>query len=338
MRAIFIEKPGDTDALRVREVPDPTPRPGEVLIRVKAAGINFADVLARQGIYPAVKKYPVVVGYEVAGVIEAVGDGVDASWRGKSVLALTDFGGYAELAVCDVRYVWEKPAALSFEQAATLPLNYITAWGLLIAMGGLSRSDTVLIHNAGGGVGLAALDIAQHVGAVSIGTASPRKHAFLKSRGCAHCVDYTRADWPAEVMRLTNNSGVELAIDPIGGKNWAQTYSVLRMTGRIGMFGISSAAVGGVRAKFELVKLALAAPFFHPLKLIPGNRGAFGINIHSMYHEHAKFNAWMTEVLRGVGEGWVHPHVDKIFRFDQAGAAHAHIEGRGNIGKVLLVP
>jgi len=338
MRAIYIEKPGDTEVLQVRELPDPKPQPGEVLIRVKASGINFADVLARQGIYPAVKTYPIVVGYEVAGVVETVGDGVDTSWRGKEVLALTDFGGYAELAVCDVHYVWEKPPALSFEQAAAIPLNYITAWGLLIAMGGLGKGDTVLIHNAGGGVGLAALDIARHVGAISIGTASARKHEFLKSRGCAHCVDYTQENWPAQVMQLTHNHGVELAIDPIGGKNWAQTYSVLRATGRIGMFGISSAAVGGLRAKLELVKLALAAPFFHPLKLIPGNRGAFGINIHSMYGEHTKFSAWMAEILRGVGEGWVRPQVDKVFRFAEAGAAHAHIEARGNIGKVLLAP
>lgn len=338
MRAIYIERPGAVDTLNVREVADAKAKPGEVLIRVKAAGINFADVLARQGIYPAVKKYPIVVGYEVAGVVEAVGDGVDARWKGREVLALTDFGGYAELASCDVRYVWEKPKVLSFEQAAAIPLNYITAMGLVVAMGGATQGDTVLIHNAGGGVGLAALDIAKHVGAISIGTASARKHAFLKARGCTHCVDYNQADWPTQVMTLTAHRGVELALDPIGGKHWKQTYSLLAPTGRIGMYGISSAAVGGLKAKWELVKLALAAPFFHPLKLIPGNQGAFGINIHSMYEQHGKFNAWMTTVLRGVSEGWVRPHVDTTFPFSHASAAHAYIEKRRNIGKVLLVP
>lgn len=338
MRAITIERPGPVDVLKIHEVVDPRPGAGEVLIRVKAAGINFADVLARQGIYPAVRKYPIVVGYEVSGIVEAIGDGVDARWKGKEVLALTDFGGYAELATCDVRYVWEKPKTLSFEQAAAIPLNYITAMGLMVVMGGVAKGDTVLIHNAGGGVGLAALDIAKHVGAVTIGTASARKHGFLKARGCTHCVDYAQADWPAQVMKLTHHRGVELALDPIGGKNWSQTYSVLAPTGRIGMFGISSAAVGGLKAKWELVKLALAAPFFHPLKLIPGNRGAFGINIHSMYEQHGKFNAWMGAVLQGVSDGWVRPHVDTTFPFTQAGAAHAHIEKRRNMGKVLLVP
>jgi NADPH:quinone reductase-like Zn-dependent oxidoreductase len=340
MRAITIVRPGAPDrAFEIRETAAPALGANDVSIRVRAAGINFADVLARQGIYPDAPPYPCVVGYEVSGVVESIGSAVDAKWKGKEVLALTDFGGYAEVAKCDVRYVWEKPEALSFETAAAIPLNYITAWGLLIAMGGLAHGDTVLIHNAGGGVGLAALDIANHVGAISIGTASSRKHEFLKSRGCAHCVDYTRNDWPRDVMRLTQERGVELAIDPVGGANWKKTYSVLRPTGRIGMFGISSAATGaGIGAKLSLVKLALSAPFFHPLKLIPGNRGAFGINIHTMYEQHEKFDAWMREVLRGAHEGWVRPHVDKVFKFDQAGAAHAHIEGRGNIGKVLLVP
>lgn len=338
MRAIFITRQGGPEVLEVREIPEPTLGPLEVNIRVRAAGINFADVLARQGIYPGAPPFPCVVGYEVSGVVESIGAAVDPQWKGREVLALTDFGGYAEVAKCDVRYVWEKPAALSFENAAALPLNYITAWGLLVAMGGLARGDTVLIHNAGGGVGLAALDIAKHIGAISIGTASSRKHEFLEARGCNACVDYTRSDWPAKVLQLTGGRGVELAIDPIGGKNWAQTYSVLRPTGRIGMFGISSAAVGGLRAKLELLKLAVAAPFFHPLKLIPGNRGAFGINIHKMYNEHEKFSAWMGAVLSGVSDGWVRPHVDRVFKFDQAGAAHAHIEGRGNIGKVLLAP
>lgn len=338
MRAIYIERSGGVEVLKGRETQAPAPKSGEVAIAVKAAGVNFADILARQGIYPDAPPTPCVVGYEVAGTVTAVGPGVDAAWIGKDVLALTDFGGYAETACVGAAYVWEKPAALSFEQAAAIPLNYITAWALLIAMGGLAAGETVLIHNAGGGVGLAALDIARWRGAVAVGTASPRKHEFLRSRGCAHCVDYTAADWPAQVLRITHGHGVELAIDPIGGPSWKKSYAVLRKTGRLGMFGISAAAVGGIRAKFELVKLVLGTPFFHPLKLIPGNRGVFGVNIHNMYEESGKFRDWMTAILGGVAAGWVRPHVDRVFNFTEAGAAHAYIEGRGNIGKVILAP
>jgi NADPH:quinone reductase-like Zn-dependent oxidoreductase len=339
MRAIYIRNPGKFDVFEVREVPTPKPGPKEVLIDVKAAGINFADVLARQGIYPSAPPYPCVVGYEVSGTVSAIGAEVDQSWLGKQVLALTDFGGYAEQSLCDVNYVYEKPAKMSWEDAAAIPLNYLTAWGLLVAQGGLSKSDTILIHNAGGGVGLAAVDIARHIGATIIGTASPRKHAFLKERGVHHTVDYTKADWPQQVMQLSGNKGVELAIDPIGGDNWKKTYSVLRKTGRMGMFGISGAATSsGLGGKIELVKLMLKAPLFHPAKIIPANKGIYGINIHNMYEEHGKFSEWMQHILRGAAEGWVRPNIDQVFKFEQAGEAHAHIEGRGNTGKVLLVP
>jgi NADPH:quinone reductase-like Zn-dependent oxidoreductase len=340
MRAIQIEKPGKpSDAFKMVELPTPAPAANQVVIDVKASGINFADVLARQGIYPDAPPFPCVIGYEVSGIVSAVGAEVDRKWLGREVLTLTDFGGYAEQVAVGVEYVWEKPAKLSFEQAAAIPLNYITAWGLLVAMGGISRGDTVLIHNAGGGVGLAALDLALHFGARTIGTASPGKHDFLRERGLHDAVDYTRDDWPQQVRGLTGGRGVELAIDPIGGSSWKKTWSVLRPTGRMGMFGISSAATTtGFAGKIELVKLLLRSPMFFAAAMIPSNKGAYGINIHSMYEESGKFDAWMREVLRGVDEGWVRPHVDRVFSFDDVAVAHAHIEARGNIGKVLLVP
>jgi NADPH:quinone reductase-like Zn-dependent oxidoreductase len=334
MRAIYIERSGGPDVLKVRETAAPTPKAGELAIAVKAAGINFADILARQGLYPPAPKTPCVVGYEVSGTVTAAGDGVDRSWIGKPVMAMPHFGGYAESVCVDLAHVWEKPARLGFEQAAAVPENYITAWALLVGLGGLKSGETVLIHNAGGGVGLAALDVALHCGATVIGTASRRKHEFLRSRGCHHCVDYADAAWPDAVRTLAGGRGVDLAIDPIGGPNWKKSYSVLRKGGRLGMFGISAAS----GSKLALVKLVLGMPFFHPLKLMSGNRGVFGVQMHEMYGETDKFRAWMGEVLRGVDAGWVRPHVDKVFRFDEAGAAHAHIEGRGNIGKVILAP
>jgi synaptic vesicle membrane protein VAT-1 len=335
MRAIFIERSGGYDVLKVRETADPQPRAGEVAIAVKAAGINFADILARQGLYPPAPPFPCIVGYEVSGIVTAAGEGVDRAWIGKSVIAMPHFGGYAEQVCVDTAHLWEKPGSLSFEHAAAVPENYITAWALLVGLGGLKRGETVLVHNAGGGVGLAAVDVARHLGATIIGTASARKHEFLRARGCQHCVDYADARWPDTVRELAEGRGVDLAIDPIGGANWKQSYSVLRKGGRLGMFGISSASKGG---KLGLVKLALSMPFFHPLRLIPGNRGVFGVQMHEMYDEVDKFRAWMGHVLLGVEDGWVRPHVDKVFRFDEAAAAHAHIESRANIGKVLLVP
>lgn len=335
MRAIFIERSGGCEVLNVRETPTPTPQAGDIAIDVRAAGVNFADILARQGLYPPAPPTPCVVGYEVSGVVTAVGPGVDAGWIGKAVIAMPHFGGYAEHVCVAATHVWEKPAALSFEQAAALPENYLTAWALLVGLGGLKPGETVLVHNAGGGVGLAAVDVARHVGATIIGTASARKHDFLRGRGVQHCVDYASAGWPAQVRALAGGRGVDLAIDPIGGASWKKSFATLRKGGRLGMFGIAGASQHG---KLGLLKLVLSMPFFHPLSLMPRNAGVFGVQMHEMYDETDKFRAWMGEVLRGVEAGWVRPHVDRVFRFDEAPAAHAHIEARGNIGKVILAP
>src|SRR6185503_20169929 len=224
MRAIVTTANGDTRVMKVEERPDPIAKDGQVLIRVKAAGLNFADILARQGLYPDGPPKPCVMGYEVSGVVEAVGDADEQALLGKRVIALTRFKGQAETVVVPLPQLFEKPESLAFEQAAAIPVNYLTAYGLLIAMGGLRKGEGVLIHNAGGGVGLAALEIARKIGAVTYGTASPSKHDFLRARGLDHPIDYRTQDWLPILMELTGGSGVELVIDPIGGAHWKKSY------------------------------------------------------------------------------------------------------------------
>jgi NADPH:quinone reductase-like Zn-dependent oxidoreductase len=176
MRQIVTTGTGDIDVLKVQEKPDPAPGPDEVVIRVRAAGLNFADILARQGLYPDSPPKPCVMGYEVSGVVEAAGKDVNSSFVGKSVVALVRFGGQSEMVAVKATQMFEKPEQLTFEQAAAIPVNYLTAYALLVVMGSLHAGESVLIHNAGGGVGLAALDIAKKVGAETFGTASPGKH------------------------------------------------------------------------------------------------------------------------------------------------------------------
>src|ERR1044072_8714658 len=156
MRQIVTTANGDIDVLKVQEKPDPTPGDGEVVIRVRAAGLNFADILARQGLYPDGPPKPCVMGYEVSGVVESVGKDVNSSFIGKSVVAMTRFGGQSELVAVKAAQMFEKPAQLTFEQAAAIPVNYLTAYALLIVMGSLHAGESVLIHNAGGGGGVAA--------------------------------------------------------------------------------------------------------------------------------------------------------------------------------------
>lgn len=338
MRQIVTTATGGIEVLRVQEKPDPTPAAGEVVIRVRAAGLNFADILSRQGLYPDSPPKPCVMGYEVSGVIEAVGEDVNSSFVGRSVAALTRFGGQSDLVAVKAMQVFDKPAGLTFEQAAAIPVNYLTAYALLVVMGSLHEGESLLIHNAGGGVGLAALDIAKKIGAVTYGTASASKHKFLAERGLDHAIDYRSKDWQPVLRDLTNGRGVDLIIDPIGGGHWKKSYASLRHTGRLGMFGVSTASANGLAGKLKMLKAVIQTPWFHALPLLNRNRGVFGLNLGHMWHEPEKVAVWMRDILRGVEEGWVQPYVDQAFSFEEVGKAHRYLEERKNIGKVVLVP
>lgn len=338
MKQVLISAYGDPGVLKTIEKEAPQPQAGEVKIRVKAAGINFADILARQGLYPDGPKPPCVVGYEVAGVVETLGAGVDPGLQGMRALALTRFGGYASSVCVAARNVFEIPAAIDFDQAAGLPVNYLTAYQLLVVMGGLKKDESVLIHNAGGGVGLAALDIARYIGAKTFGTSSPGKHAFLQKRGLDFAIDYRTHDFLKEVNRLTAGRGCELVIDPLGGSHWKKSYKALRATGRLGMFGISTLTQSGMARPLRFLKLMLQLPWYNPVMLMNANKSVFGVNLGHLWHEPEKIQDWMRHILQGVDEGWARPHVDRTFSFEKAGEAHAYIEDRKNIGKVVLVP
>ena len=338
MRAIVTTANGDVSVMKVEERPDLQPKTGQVLVRVKAAGLNFADILARQGLYPDGPPKPCVMGYEASGIVESVGDDVDQNLIGKAVIAMTRFGGQAELVAVPVTQVFAKPDELTFEQAAAIPVNYLTAWALLVTMGGLKKDEAVLIHNAGGGVGLAALDIAKHIGAKTFGTASTGKHEFLRARGLDHPIDYRNQDWLPILKGLTNGRGVELVIDPLGGPSWKKSYQALRTTGRMGVFGMSVASASGIKGKLRALKAIASMPRFNPIGLMNRNKGVFGLNLGHMWGEGEKVASWTGEIMRGVAEGWIRPHVDRAFPFDQIADAHTYIESRKNIGKVVLVP
>ncbi len=338
MRQIFITKVGGPEVLQIREASNPIPKAGEVAIAVKAAGINFADIMARKGLYPDAPKLPCVVGYEVAGEVAALGAGVNHVAISQAVFAMTRFGGYADYICVPGSHVFPKPPALSFEAAAALPVNYLTAYQLLVVMGSLQAGESVLIHNAGGGVGIAALDLAKHIDAITYGTASASKHAFLRARGLDHAIDYRTQDWLKVVRELTNGRGVELVLDPIGGAHWRKSYKALRASGRLGMSGISTASSANSNSKLGLLKMVLQMPWYNPVGLMNGNKGVFGVNLGHLWREEEKVLGWMKALIAAVEEGWIRPHVDRIFPFAQAGEAHAYMEERKNIGKVLLRP
>ncbi len=336
MKQVVISRHGDVGVLQVRESADPEPAADEVVIKVKASGVNFADILARKGLYPDAPKPPCVVGYEVAGIVKQTGRHIVDFKAGDRALALTRFNGYADSVCVPARQVFAIPASLSFEQAAALPVNYLTAYQLLVTMGGLQEGESILLHNAGGGVGLAALDIALQIGAVTYGTASAGKHTFLKERGLQVAIDYHQSDFETEIMALTEGRGVELIIDPIGGKSWKKNYRCLRATGRLGMFGVSTVSGGQSGKIWPFLKLLSQMPWYNPVQLMNANKGVFGVNVGRLWREGEKVKGWMAALLEGLQAGWIRPYVDTTFPLSEAGRAHRYIEDRKNKGKVVL--
>ena len=245
MRAIWITSAGGPGALQVRETADCEAGPGQVRIRVRAAGLNFADVMAAQGLYPDAPKPPCVVGYEAAGVVDALGGGVLDHAVGQRVVALTHFGGHADVVCVPARQVFQIPDEMSFEEAAALPVNYLTAYHMLFRVACVRPGERVLVHMAAGGVGLAVLQLCRTVeGLVVFGTASAGKHEMLRAEGCAHPIDYRTVDYAAEVRRLTAGEGVDVVLDPLGGNDWRKGLKLLRPCGRLVAFGFANLASG----------------------------------------------------------------------------------------------
>ena len=248
-----------------------------------------------------------------------MGPGADPGLQGMRVLALTRFGGYASSVCVAAHNVFKIPAAIDFNQAAGVPVNYLTAYQLLVVMGGLKKDESVLIHNAGGGVGLAALDIARHIGAQTFGTSSPGKHAFLKKRGLDHPIDYRAYDFLKEVNRLTEGRGCELVIDPLGGSHWKKSYKALRATGRLGMFGVSTLTQSGMARPLRFIKLMLQMPWYNPVMLMNGNKSVFGVNLGHLWDESEKVQGWMRHVLEGVKTGGRGPMWTRSFLSSRPG-------------------
>ncbi len=334
---------GGYDVLQVLERPDPAVGPGEVRIEVKAAGINFADTMARLGLYPDAPKPPCVMGYEVAGVIESIGDGVSMHAVGDRVVAGTRFGGQAELITVPEEQALPLPERLSFEQGAAFPVNYGTAYAALVLMGSLREGTRVLIHAAAGGVGIAATQIARNAGAEIFGTASPGKHEAIRAQGVAHPIDYRNQDFEEEAMRITGGEGVDLIIDALGPTSFRKDYRLLRPGGRLVMYGLSEIANERGRdipaALKSLAKMPLATiPWWKSLALMNENKGVFGLNMLKWWEREGSLDRVTEPLMDDLETGRLEPVVAEAFPFEKAGDAHRFIAERRNVGKVVLFP
>jgi len=340
-RVVQIPRFGSPEVLREAELPLPFPGPGEVQLKVLAAGVNFADLLQRAGLYGTVPPRPYAPGFEVAGEVVETGDGVTRWHPGDRVVALLRFGGYARDVVVPQNQIFPCPQGLSAAEAAGVPVVFLTAWVALFETGHARAGDRVLVLGAGGGVGTAAVQMAVDRGLEVFGTAgTPEKRAFvvgeLKARACYD----SRGSWEKDVWAaLGEERCLDIALDPVGGAATRACRRMLGPLGRLVFYGMSDALPNRKRSWLKALLARIRTPSIHPLSLVAKNQGIFGIHLLHLKEKEALLEPAMEEIFAGITEGRWKPIMDRSFPLNREGAVEAHkfLHDRRNLGKVVLV-
>ncbi|WP_435360259.1 quinone oxidoreductase family protein [Haloarchaeobius sp. DFWS5] len=323
MRVIEVTEYGESDALEVVEDEIPEPGPGEVRIEVEAAGINFADIMQRRGHYPGGPDVPFRPGFEAAGTIDAVGEGV-AYEEGMRVVGMVGVGGYAEYAVTDAESLFPIPDGMSFAEAAGFPVQFLTAHNCLFGWGGLEEGESVLIQAAAGGVGTAAVQLASRAGAEVFGTASTQEKRDLAAElGCDHPIDYTSEDFVEVVHEHTDGEGVDLALDGVGDDVFDGCIRATKDFGRVVPYGAAS----GVPGTIDTTEM-----FFRNQSIIGYHLGK------AMQTRPQKVLEAVPDLTEGLESGELEVVVGETFALEDAAKAHQYIEDRKSSGKVVLEP
>ncbi len=335
MKQLVIPRYGPPEVLEVRDAPDPAVAPGTVRIRVRAAGVNFSDLLARQGLYPDAPKPPCTIGYEVAGVVDTVGPGVTTARAGDRVVATTRFGGQSELVVVPATAVFPLPEGWTFEHGAAFPVVYLTAHHMLVRVAAARRGETVLVHAAAGGVGLAVAELGRIFGLRVLGLASAGKHGILREYG-VEPFDSRDPRWFDAVRRVAAR-GVDVVLDAVGGDSWRHGYRLLAPAGRLVCYGASVLSEGSRRNMVRTIWRVLRFPRFGPLALMNDNKSVAGVNLGHIWNDEALLAPQVEALLGYARAGKLTPRVDRTFPLAEAAAAHRYIHERRNIGKVVLL-
>lgn len=335
MQAIEIKRFGGPEVLRLVEKPSPPLGPREVRVQVRAAGVNFADLMMRMGLYPEAPRPPFIPGYEVSGVLSEVGSEVQDRQVGDRVFAGTRFGGYASEVVLPADQVWTTPGGLSNIEAAAIPVNFQTAWTALVEMARVREGDRVLIHSAAGGVGMASVQIAARAGARVVGlTSSPSKKAAILELGASSVLlvsDYERAR-DAEV------GDFDVILDPTGGASVKRSLRLLAPCGRVVTYGVSSLVTGRRRSIFRAARTLASSPWIHPVWLMNRNKGIFGLNLLQLVDpsRRDRLSRGMQAILAGIEAGRYRVVIGKTFPLSEGAAAHEYLQSRASSGKVVL--
>ncbi|XP_043910593.1 synaptic vesicle membrane protein VAT-1 homolog [Protopterus annectens] len=316
----------------------PAPKAGEIQVRVKACGLNFADLLARQGLYEKLPSPPVTPGMECSGIVEAVGEGVTNRKVGDRVILLNRHGLWQEVVVAPVDRSFMIPEGMSFEEAAALLVNYITAYMMIFDFGNLRPNQSILIHMAAGGVGIAATQLCKTVNNVTIfGTSTASKHEAIKEIGVTNPIDYRTTDYVEEVRKVSSK-GVDIVLDPLGGSDTCKAFSLLKPMGKLITYGAANLLTGQKKNLVAIAKTWWNQFSINAVQLIHSNKAVCGFHLGYLDEETELISAVVAKLFELYQSGKIKPRIDSTWPFEQVGDAMRHMQERKNIGKVILVP
>ena len=334
MRAILLRGPGRPGSLRLGEHPEPVPAAGQLLVQVRAAGVNFADVLARQGLYPEAPPYPHIPGLETSGEVIALGAGVEGFRVGDRVVAYHLAGGYAERVTVPAAQAMRLPDSISFQSAAVLPVNYGTAWLALHRTGPVERGMRVFIHAAAGGVGLAAVDLARRAGLDVVAAASTHfKRERLMAEGVKHVVPSQRVRVDRVGRQLYTSPGFDIVLDSVGGRTIRSGLRALRPGGRLVTLGVGSLSRRGLLGALLFV---LSGPRVSYLDLLQESRGLYGVNLRRLLGSASLMRGVLETLIDAAARGEITPEPGRVLPLEEAALAHQLLESRRNVGKIVL--
>lgn len=338
MKAVFLtKKTNANNAFEIKEIEAPKPKIGEVLIKVKSFGLNYADVMARLDLYPDMPKMPCVLGYDVLGEIEELGDGVEGFKKGDYVVALTRFGGYAEYAIADARVCVCISRELSSHNALSIATQLSTAYHAAIENVNLFENDIVLVHAAAGGVGLGIVSIALSKKCIVIGIAgSDEKCDFLKSLGVQYTINYKKESFDEGVKRIGFKRKIDVIFDSVGGENVPKGMKLLNSDGKLVLFG--SAKLSESKNKLKILYQVFKFGFFSPIKLLMPSKSIIGINMLAIADNKPQvIQRCMNGVVELLGKGIFDNSLKgETFKIDQLANAHEKLESGKSIGKLAI--
>ncbi|MEX2116234.1 MAG: zinc-binding dehydrogenase [Bacteroidota bacterium] len=337
MKAFLITKFGSPSVLKISEVPERALEDREVRVAVRFIGLNFAEVFARLGIYPGIPDPPFIPGIEFSGIVKETGVGVRAFKPGERVMGFCRQGSYAESVCVHEDHLVKIPRRMSLSEAAAFPVAFLSAFHGLVTLAHARRGEKLLLHAAAGGVGLAAIQIARHLGLEIFATAGSQEKLLAAEReGAHHVINYRSEDFTVLVKRDTGGYGVDVVLDSVGGSIFRKSWKLLAPMGRYVLYGFASVTGKGGLNRLKMIKEAVQVPLIYPPSIVSRNVSLMGFNLYFLTHKVQYFKGATKQLLSWYDKKIITPRIGTTFPFAEIPRAHEFLQSRKSIGKVVV--